>query len=401
MPSVASAPDLRKMQDLERKASELFSKSRVRLLNNRNQKDAGQTAFFANCAMQLIPVPTWDSRISTAATDGRSMFFNPHFWAEELNDQTRLGVLIHEVLHCTNKHMSRRGDKDPVEWNIAADLAINPIVRDCGLSLTADCLWPANYNLPELQSAEWYYNHMPEELKQLAQKIKDGEKDAAPGGVQDAGGSQSEKTEADNRWSRIANSAAEFARKRGTLPGSLEMSVAKYGKPKLDYWHILRDFMTARAKNDFTWSRPNRRSENAGVYLPTPYSEQLGKVVIAVDCSGSCWEPSILKRFAAELGGVLDLHPAELIVLYHDSKIQGDPVVIEPGEEFTVKPRGGGGTSHVPVFEWLEANGDGVECILCLTDLETCFPITPPSVPTLWISTLDHSAPFGDVLLVE
>ena len=76
-------------------------------------------------------------------------------------------------------------------------------------------------------------------------------------------------------------------------------------------------------------------------------------------------------------------------------------VVIEPGEEFTVKPRGGGGTSHVPVFEWLEANGDDVECILCLTDLETQFPRTPPSVPTLWISTLDLPAPFGEVLVVE
>lgn len=406
MSSVVSAPDLRKMQDLERKASELFSKSRVRLLNNRNQKDAGQTAFFASCSMQLIPVPTW--QVDTAATDGKSMFFNPHFWAEELSDSTRLGVLIHEVLHCTNKHMSRRGDKDPVEWNIAADLAINPIVRDCGLSLTDDCLWPDKYGLPEFQSAEWYYNHMPPELKQLAQQIRDGEAEAAPGGVQDAGsgegggaGSQSDKTEADNRWSRIANSAAEFAKKRGSLPGSLQTTIDKYGKPKLDYWHILRQFLTARAKDDFTWSRPNRRSVHAGVYLPTPYSERLGRIVIAVDCSGSCWDLTILKRFASELSGVRDLHPTELVILYHDSRIQGEPVVIEPGEEFTVKPRGGGGTSHVPVFEWLEANGDDVECILCLTDLETQFPRTPPSVPTLWISTLDLPAPFGEVLVVE
>ena len=393
--------DERQTLDLERKASELFSKARVRLLNNRNGKDAGQTAFFAHCAMQLVPIPIWSEQIPTAATDGKNLYFNPHFWAVTLDDATRLGVLIHEVLHCTNKHMSRRGDRDSVKWNIAADLAINPIVRECGLKLTDGCLWPKEYNLPELQSAEWYYSHLPPELKELAKQIGDGEAEAPAGGVSDAGDGQASKTEADNRWSRIAGSAAEFARKRGNLPGSLQMSIDKHGKPKVDYWHLLRQFLTARAKDDFTWSRPSRRSIQAGVYLPTAYSERLGKIVVAVDCSGSCWDQAILKRFASELGGVRDLNPSELVVLYHDCEIQGEPVVIEPGEDFEIKPRGGGGTSHVPVFEWLERNGDDVECILCLTDLEPRFPETPPHVPTMWISTIDLPAPFGEVLFVE
>jgi hypothetical protein len=71
-------------------------------------------------------------------TDGESIIFHPDFVAKHTDEEIRL-VLIHEVLHCLNRHHERRGNRDPRKWNIACDYAINPMLMDeSGLSFPKD-----------------------------------------------------------------------------------------------------------------------------------------------------------------------------------------------------------------------------------------------------------------------
>ena len=93
--------------------------------------------FFSAMLMQLkvVWVPAASAEIDTMATDGKHLFINPAFFST-LTDKQLLAVLIHEVLHVTDRHHLRVGNRDGQRWNVAADYAINPIVvEQCGNNL--------------------------------------------------------------------------------------------------------------------------------------------------------------------------------------------------------------------------------------------------------------------------
>jgi len=68
----------------------------------------------------------------TLATDGTSIFYNVDFTLG-LTIKQLASVIAHEVLHVAMKHHLRRGKRDPKQWNVAADYAINGILIKSGL----------------------------------------------------------------------------------------------------------------------------------------------------------------------------------------------------------------------------------------------------------------------------
>jgi predicted metal-dependent peptidase len=55
-----------------------------------------------------------------------------------------------------------------------------------------------------------------------------------------------------------------------------------------------------------------------------------------------------------------------------------------------LKITGGGGTSHLPVFEWFKKNRMFPDLLVALTDLQSEFPPQRPPFPVLWCVTEDH-----------
>ena len=82
------------------------------------------------CGLELIETD-W---IETFATDGTRLLYNAPF-VFTLTEAELLGVLVHEVAHCADRHQVRRGHRDPLLWNVAADFRVNFDVRDCGFVL--------------------------------------------------------------------------------------------------------------------------------------------------------------------------------------------------------------------------------------------------------------------------
>ena len=82
--------------------------------------------FFAQLAIRLTLVEVTEKWLPTAATDGRNMFYNPHFF-KVLTQAEITFVVAHEVLHCVYDHMTpmKSGDFDPKLLNCAADFNIN------------------------------------------------------------------------------------------------------------------------------------------------------------------------------------------------------------------------------------------------------------------------------------
>jgi len=66
-----------------------------------------------------------------------------------------------------------------------------------------------------------------------------------------------------------------------------------------------------------------------------------------------------------------------------------------------LKPCGGGGTDHRPVFDWIENEGMDPACLICLTDMYSTFPAHAPDYPVLWASTTEAKGPWGRTIRVS
>jgi len=129
------------------------------------------------------------------------------------------------------------------------------------------------------------------------------------------------------------------------------------------------------------------------------YSEELGDIVLAVDTSGSIG-PEMLGIFAEEANAVLASYDCSVTVLYHDTEIQKVQTWRSSDGPLVLDAVGGGGTSHVGVFDWIAQAGTSPTCVICLTDLYTEFPTTIPDMPVLWavVGNDQPDAPFGQIV---
>ena len=85
--------------------------------------------FFGNMATRLR-IKAADDWSPTAAVDGRNLYFNTQFFNAMDNKEIEF-VIAHEILHCVFDHLTRRDDRDPQIYNIAADYIVNNLlVRD-------------------------------------------------------------------------------------------------------------------------------------------------------------------------------------------------------------------------------------------------------------------------------
>jgi predicted metal-dependent peptidase len=124
-------------------------------------------------------------------------------------------------------------------------------------------------------------------------------------------------------------------------------------------------------------------------------------MVVAVDTSGSI-SGKILDTFAGELQGMLEAYDVSLTLLYHDSSVCHVQVWKSSDGPLLLEPRGGGGTSHVPVFAWVEQSGMDPAALICLTDMYSQFPERAPTYPVLWASISEGiPAPFGQLVEIK
>ena len=96
--------------------------------------------------------------------NGFHFIYNPVF-ALSLSKPNIVGIIKHELFHLIFKHISRKkGISDFEKWNIAADLAINSIIKDY---IPEGGMFPdikefEHLKLEWLKNAEYYYNRLDE-----------------------------------------------------------------------------------------------------------------------------------------------------------------------------------------------------------------------------------------------
>ena len=206
-------------------------------------------------------------------------------------------------------------------------------------------------------------------------------------GDADAGESQVDVTAEEQAWDEAMHQAMNLARAEGKLPGGVEETVRNAHASTLDWRSLLRRYMTDAARRDYSWSFPNRRFIDGGLYLPSIRSEGMDAIAVIIDTSGSL-PARTLADFWAELREVAtEIQPESVHVLQVDAAVQ-DAAEYAPDDlpdEIVVKGRGG--TDFRPGFEWLDEHGIQPGVCLYFTDMEcSSYPEAEPGFDVVWVN---------------
>ena len=119
--------------------------------------------------------------------------------------------------------------------------------------------------------------------------------DAGARGDGNAGEGESpvDVTAEEQAWDEAMHQAMNLARAEGKLPGGVEETVRNAHASTLDWRSLLRRYMTDAARRDYSWSFPNRRFIDSGLYLPSIRSEGMDAIAVIIDTP-----PRTCRRFA-------------------------------------------------------------------------------------------------------
>lgn len=361
-----------------------------------------KAAFFGVLAMHADYVE--DPSVPIAATDGRTIYYNAKA-IEELTGPQLTGLILHEVLHCAYLHVTRRGLRDPLRWNIAADYVVNSMVPEVeGAELPSGALTDPKY---DGRRVEEVYDMLPADLGSLgfSEEQMDIRSPAAPSPPAGLGrtepsrlpGARDVGTTHESYWRNAINGAvhAHTANPNmGKLPHGVQLLVNEVAEPQVNWRDLLRDFTV---HHPFNYGEFDLRLVGRGIYEEQLEGERL-ELSICMDTSGSCvrWIPI----FMAELKGMLQAFPHVSARLYYADAALHGPFEVE-GYEEVPRPRGGGGTDFRPFFAHIAQDpaGPAHHVLVYLTDGYGVYPDTTPAVETVWVVTpgglQEDGFPFG------
>ena len=212
--------------------------------------------FWGTLATRLQLVDATDDEsgwCKTAATDGRSLYYNREFIDKLSKDELQF-LIGHEVEHVVYDHMDRVGGRDPKVWNAAADFVINleleehnvgklPTEKTCGVKPCYD---------------EKYRGMFAEEVYELL--IKDPDFKYVEFDVHLGSGSGKNEhgdplTEEERRALRdeIQGAIIQAAKAAGagSVPAGVKRMLNEITEPQMDWREILNLKMQSTVKTDF------------------------------------------------------------------------------------------------------------------------------------------------------
>lgn len=367
-----------------------LNKAKIALMGRKD------SAFFTTLAFSLKHI--FSDKVSTAATNGSQVLYNPEFFMN-LDHDERVFLMLHEAMHCAYLHMERGKAYNQRKFNIAADHVINLQLLDRGFKMPSMGLADSQY---KGMSTEEVYALLPE---------KEGNDDQGPipgfGNDLDTPGdgsqAASDQLQADMQdilcqaamQSKMANDQP------GTIPGEIQIFLDRLLTPKLPWNRILQKYLQAFTKNDYSFRKPNRRFFPHH-YLPSLFGESLMNIAIAVDTSGSVSDHDF-NRFVTETHSILRMmKPEKITMIQFDTELKLVSEVRNVKDLMNINFSGRGGTDIHPVLAW--ASEKKPQLLLVFTDGEFYFTdATNTGGETLWLinGNPKFTAPFGKVITYE
>ena len=411
--------------------------------------------FFGSLALRL-PLRADPSR-ETLGSDGHEIRYSPR-WVADTDAHVIETAMARVVMACALKHHTRRGERDPERWQLASQLVTHALLRDSGFTLPPDAeAWDgvsveqAYERLPEPQQDnsggdsgspsvgadmgaatagqpsaasngdddssddpsaspdddDTQDENGPDEGSQNSDGGYEAPASHDPSGtgeIMDAGArgdgnagdgeAPVDNTAEEQAWDEAMHQAMNLAKAEGKLPGGVEETVRNAHASPLDWRTLLRRYMTDAARRDYSWSFPNRRFIDGGLYLPSIRSGGIDTIAVIIDTSGSL-PAQTLADFWTEVREVAtEIQPESVVVLQVDAAVQdaAEYAAFDLPDEIVIKGRGG--TDFRPGFTWLDEQGIRPGVCIYLTDmLCSSYPDTEPHFPVIWAN---YSEPPGD-----
>ena len=343
--------------------------------------------FFGNLAtrMKLIDASDW---CPTLATDGRNFYYNVGFVNKLTAKEAEFGF-AHEVLHNVFDHMGRRLSRDPQLSNIAADYAANQILKDERIGEVPSWIKIFQDNKYRGWSYEQIYADVEEKaikidmskLGELLDEHLDGEGDDGEGsdGDKDGNGKGRPKLTAEEKKQirdeiKEAMVSAAQAAGAGRVPAGVQRMIKDFTEPKMDWRELLRMNIQSILKSNFSFSRPNRKSQMCGAILPGMINDETIDVCCAIDMSGSISD-KMAKDFLSEVKGIMDEYQDFKLELwcfdtevYNYAKFTADT----SSDIMSYECKGGGGTDFDANFQFMQDNDIEPKRFIMFTDGYPC-----------------------------
>jgi len=330
-------------------------------------------------------LPEW----AGAGVDEQGNFYYKKKFFDSLSSEEIEAVMVHEILHLSFLHLLRRGSKEFQVWNIACDVVVNQIIKDNGFSLPKDCIISNNNNSVELfgmviddcnkKTAEEIYFELMKKAKKKMKGMGDGD-----GGSGDGKGrfdvhiegkelTEEEKKELVKTWNSRTNEAMVSAKMKGNIPLGIERLIGELHKEKINWKALLYQFITREIPYNYTWAKPSKKSISVGTYIPDLLKEKVD-ITIGIDLSGSIGQEE-LNDFLSEIVGIAKAfqEQIDMRLITHEVDVNDDYEIkngsIEKIKQLKIK--GGGGTSHKTIFDYIKDNVRGCKCVIFFTDGES------------------------------
>jgi len=329
--------------------------------------------------------------------------------------------LAHLALHAALGAHGRRRERTEARWNLAHDLAIEPLLREASLPSAHGEVPPW---LAQGMSAEQIYDELPEgatpapEWCDLVDAPRQEQEERSP----PPAAPPHETRARELAWKMRLAEALEVERASGgktwgAVPGWIDAMVSAQIAPPPSWTLSLQRAVAALARSERTFLRPSRRQSaiayDAGEEWPEVVSMPGRRVVFAghlvaiVDTSASIDEQVL----AVALGAIASAATAEGVdevrLIQADAEVTIDEVV-SPAD-LLVRPiaiKGRGGTSFAPALTLLAREAQKTRerfTAVYVTDLDGAFPEKKAvrGVYVLWVTTVVRPVPFGRVVLLR
>jgi predicted metal-dependent peptidase len=378
--------------------------------------------FFGNMAtrMQLIDASEW---CPTAATNGRNFYYNVDF-VKKLSVKKLEFLFGHEICHCVFDHFGRVGSRDRQLSNIAQDFAVNQILVDerIGEKITEVkiCYDPKYRGLAWEEIYDQLYEKaekisMPDLLKQLGDLLdehinedgnapgKEGDQEGKGKGMPGMTKEEAQAIRDEIKEAMIQSAAAAGA---GKVPAGIQRMIKDMTEPKISWRDLVRQEIQSIIRNDYSFTRPNRKSMHSGAILPGMKEATTIDIGISIDMSGSIGQEDATV-FLSEVKGIVDQYEDFKINLWcFDTAIYNHQEFTQDNSEelFEYEPEGGGGTDFEANWEFMKEQGIQPKKFIMFTDGYPCGGWGDEDYcDTIFIvkGNTEAEAPFGQTVIYE
>lgn len=355
----------------------------INLQNLKADTALRSTVFFSSILYNLNIKFT--NSIPTAATNGLDLLINPDYF-NGLDRKERLFLAIHEVCHIVYQHLSRRGDRDKLKFNMAADYAINGYLESNGFTVIEGGLIDSKYRN---MTTEAIYNKIPDkevDTLRVGEFFQDIIESASKKDIDKINKTISDAYSVQKSYSKSSNK----------LPKEIEELLDNLIDPVLPWQSLLQAYVTDFSKEDYSMRVPNRRHLANDMYISSLYSETVNNVIIAIDCSGSVTS----EEFNSFLSEVVSIRETvtinKLTIFQFDTSLHSITEFTPDMAIGDMKLYSGGGTDICPVLDYTDKQNPNL--LIVFTDLEFSKTDHTEKYPTLWVCIDNPSAkePFGD-----